>query len=90
MYPSSNIELRNDSPEFKLFFDLNNPRRKLITKGSYLQKLGWIYEKSSYGTPAGLGPLEKHGRAVMQRDIEQRGYHIYTQPRIMHAATTSF
>ena len=49
MDTSRNIELHNDSPEFKLYYDLNNPRRKLITKGSYLQELGWIYEKSSYG-----------------------------------------
>ena len=91
MDTSRNIELHNDSPEFKLYYDLNNPRRKLITKGSYLQELGWIYEKSSYGTPAGLRPLECHDRAMMLREeIEQLGYHIYTQPRIMHAAKTSF
>ena len=90
MDTSRNIELHNDSPEFKLYYDLNNPRRKLITKGSYLQELGWIYEKSSYGTPAGLGLLETHDRAMMQRDVEQLGYHIYTQQRIMHAAKTSF
>ena len=92
MYPSSNIEPNNDRSEFKLYYDPNNPRQKLIATESQQQEcfiIGWIYERSS-STAVGLGPLARLDMAMMERDIEQLGYHIYTQPRIMQASKTSF